>query len=180
MMDHMISMFIDNELDLNDKIEFVKIVHADGTFRDQTVDLLVQEKLIRSEVVKRIPQVKIDLKTRVALSWRPMALWGSTLAAALILLFFSFPSQMAPPNLYRFVIYQPDISHAEITGSFTAWQNIPLKRVGDTGYWEIMLKVPKGEHRFSYILDRRQRFSDPTVPGRELDDFGGENSILVI
>ncbi len=178
-MDHIISMFIDNELGLNDKIEFVSKVHADKAFRDQAIGLLEQEKFIRSDVVERTPQVKMHLKRSFALPlWRPMAALGSALAVALIILFFSVPSEITPQTPHRFVIYRPDVSHAEITGSFTKWQNLPMQRVGDMGYWEITLDVPKGEHRFIYILDGQQRFPDPTLPGRERDDFGGENSIL--
>jgi hypothetical protein len=52
--------------------------------------------------------------------------------------------------------------------------------MGDSGYWEVTLNLPAGEHRFSYILEGKQRLSDPTIMTRELDDFGGENSILEV
>ena len=180
-MDHIISMFVDNELDLDEKIEFVSKVHDEKAFRDQAIELLEQEKLLRSDVVGRIPQVKLHLKRSfVPPSWRPMAAMGAALAVALIIWIFSVPSEINNQILHRFVIFRPDISHAEISGSFTHWQNRPMHKVGDTGYWEITLDVPKGEHRFIYILDGRQRFPDPTLPDREKDDFGGENSILSV
>jgi len=161
-MDHIISMFLDNELGLDDKIDFISKVHGDKTFRDQTVELLEQEKFLRSDVVERTPQIKLPLKKSFVMPlWRPIA-------------------AISPQTIHRFVIYRPDISHAEISGSFTNWQNRPMDRVGDTGYWEITLNVPKGEHRFIYILDGQQRFPDPTLPDREEDDFGGENSILSV
>jgi len=62
--------------------------------------------------------------------------------------------------------------------SFTRWKRIPLKPTGSSGYWEVSLTIPEGEHRFTYILLGQQRISDPRVPTREKDDFGGENSIL--
>ena len=80
----------------------------------------------------------------------------------------------------RFVIYRPDVSQVKITGSFTDWQIIPMRKIGDSGYWEITLTLPEGEHRFTYILEGSQRFADPTIPIREQDDFGGENSILLV
>lgn len=56
MKDHLISLFIDNELDLEEKIEFVEIVHNDTSFKDETVELLIQEKFLRTEMVaKRYP-----------------------------------------------------------------------------------------------------------------------------
>ena len=57
---------------------------------------------------------------------------------------------------------------------------LAAKEVGESGYWEIFLDVPEGEHRFAYILDGQHQVADPTVPMRETDDFGGQNSILVL
>jgi len=181
MMDQVISLFIDNELGLNGKMEFVKKVHTDKAFMDQTVSLLEQETLLRSHVVERTPQVRMARKRSYHLPlWRPTAVLGSALAAALIIWLYFVPSKVTLETPYRFVIYQPHISRAEITGTFTHWRNLPMKRTGEKGYWEITLPVPKGEHRFIYILDGKQRFPDPTIASREQDDFGGENSILSI
>ena len=181
MMDYLISMFIDNELNADEKIEFVKKVHGDKAFKDESIELLHQEKLIRSEVVERVPPVELEVTRRfVHPTLYPMGLFASALAAAIVLLFFFLPAQEDPPIPYRFVIYQPDVSRAEITGSFTEWKVIPLNRTGSSGYWEITFNLPKGEHRFTYILNGHQRFADPTILTREKDDFGDENSILMI
>ncbi|SPD75191.1 1,4-alpha-glucan branching enzyme [uncultured Desulfobacterium sp.] len=180
-MNNIISMFLDNELDLDDKMEFVTKVHEDKAFKDQTIELLQQEKLLCSDVVERSPEVRLPVKSgRFVPLWRPFAAFGAAIATALIIWMVSVPSEITPQTLHRFVIYRPDVSHAEISGSFTQWHNLPMERVGNTGYWEITLGVPRGEHRFVYILDGQQRFTDPTVPDREKDDFGGENSILSI
>jgi len=40
------------------------------------------------------------------------------------------------------------------------------------------LELPEGEYRFSYIVEGGRRLTDPTIAVREIDDFGGENSIL--
>ena len=53
MKDFLISSYIDDELDLDEKIEFVEAVHEKADFKDETVDLLHQEKLVRDEVVER-------------------------------------------------------------------------------------------------------------------------------
>jgi 1,4-alpha-glucan branching enzyme len=107
-------------------------------------------------------------------------LFASALAAAVIVLLLFLPSQVTTSTPYRFVIYRPDVSRMEITGSFTAWQRVPMNRVESSGYWEATLDLTQGEHRFTYILDGRQSFPDPTVLTRERDDFGGENSILLV
>ncbi len=180
-MDSMISMFIDDELSIEDKIEFVERIHTDKALKEETGDLLRQEKLLRSAVVDRVPQVKLDLKRRFFLSLlRPINLLVAALAAAVIILFLFMPWRMDSSIPYRFVIYRPDVSRAEITGSFTDWRRVSMKRVGETGYWEITLNLPKGEHRFTYILEGHRSFADPTIQAREQDDFGGENSILPV
>ena len=46
MKDYLISSYIDDELDLDEKIEFVETVSEKVSFKDETVDLLLQEKLI--------------------------------------------------------------------------------------------------------------------------------------
>ena len=81
---------------------------------------------------------------------------------------------------HRFVLFQPDVSRVEITGSFLGWEAVPMRRSGASGYWEVVLEVPAGEHRLCYILEGDRRIPDPTIPIREKDDFGGENSILAV
>jgi hypothetical protein len=177
----MISMFIDDELEIDDKIAFVERVHKDRTFKDESIDLLHQEKVLRAEVVDRAPPVTIPVRKKFFFPLvRPMALFASGVAAALIIMFLSLPSQVETSAPYRFVIHQPGVTQVEITGSFTDWRKIPLKKLGSSGYWEITLSVPQGEHRFTYILEGHQRIADPTVLAREKDDFGGENSILYV
>jgi hypothetical protein len=181
MQDYLISMFIDDELDLDNKIEFVETVHEDRNFKAETVGFLQQEKMIRSEVVTEVPSVKVQLKEKTGFPlWRPMAIFASGLAAALILFFFAQPPKEQLSMAHRFVIYQPGVEQVEITGSFTDWRTLPMNRAGSGDYWEITIDVPAGEHRFSYILEGDQRLADPTIMIREKDDFGGENSILEV
>ena len=181
MQDYLISMFIDDELDLDNKIEFVETVHADRNFKDETVGFLRQEKVICAEVVDHIPPVKVQLKEKAGFPlWRPMTIFASGLAAALILLFVIQPPKEPLSTAHRFVIYQPGVEQVEITGSFTDWRSLPMTRAGAGDYWEITIDVPVGEHRFSYILEGDQRLADPTILIREKDDFGGENSILEV
>jgi hypothetical protein len=174
-------MFLDDELGLDDKIEFLEKVHADKAFKDETIELLRQEKLIRADVVDHVPSVDFKIKRRYFYPiLRPVGLIASTVAAVIIILFFVVPSRINTAVPYRFVIYRPDANQVEITGSFTAWKRIPMRRMGSSGYWEITLNLSKEEHRFTYILEGRQSFADPTVLTREHDDFGGENSILFV
>lgn len=180
-MDYMTSMFIDDELVIEDKIEFVEKVYEDKAYKDEAIELLHQEKLIRSEVVARVPPLALKVRKRIIYSLlRPMALFASGVAVALIIWFAATPAHVSTSKHHRFIMYQPQASKAEIAGSFTQWRRVPMKKIGSSGYWEIVLEVHQGEHRYTYILEGHKRFADPTILTRERDDFGGENSILLV
>ena len=182
MKDYLISRYIDDELDLDEKIEFVETVNEQVTFKDEAVDLLRQEKLVRGKVVDRTPEVVFPEKQPFFIPlWRPAGMFAVGLAAALLVMFFVTPRQELPLlTMHRFVLYQPDVKQVEITGSFLDWAAVPMKRSGTSGYWEAVLEVPAGEHRLCYIIEGRKRIPDPTILIREKDDFGGENSILAV
>jgi len=182
MKDYLISSFIDDELNLDEKIEFVETVHEQMAFKDDAVDLLHQEKQIRREVTDRVPAVTLREKHRFSIPfWRPAGIFAAGLAAALLVMFFVTPQQKQMIlTSHRFVLYQPDANRVEITGSFLGWKAVAMKKTGTSGYWEAVLEVPAGEHRLCYIIEGRKRIPDPTIPIREKDDFGGENSILAV
>ena len=182
MKEYLISSYIDDELELDEKIEFVETVHGQEAFKEEAIDLLQQEKLIRGEVVDRTPAVAIPERRRFTIPfWRPAGMFAAGLAAALLVIIFVTPRQDLPVlTRHRFVLYQPDVEQVEITGSFLNWSAVPMKRSGSSGYWEAVLEVPPGEHRLCYIIEGRKRIPDPTILIREKDDFGGENSILAV
>jgi hypothetical protein len=181
MKDYMISMFIDDEMNIDEKIEFVETVHADAAAKDETIGLLQQEKLIRDRVVERIREAEVGRRPALSLQfWKPAAAFMAGLAAALVIVFFAQPEPKIVAVPYRFVIYQPDASQVELTGSFTDWNTIPMKKMGSSGYWEATVDLYPGEHHYSYLLEDGRRIPDPTILTREKDDFGGENSILDI
>lgn len=182
MNDHLISLYIDDELDLDDKIVFVETVHEDKKYKDDAVDLLRQEKLIRADVVGRLPapSIREPRKPWSLKLLRPFAAAAAGLAAAAVVWLTFWPSPEPALRPWRFVIYQPDAQGVELAGSFSGWKRIPLKHAGGSGYWEITLDLPEGDHRFSYIVEGGRRIADPTIAVREADDFGGENSILSV
>ena len=92
MKDYLISMFIDNELDLDEKIDFVETVHGEQTFKDEAIDLLEQEKLLYGEMVHQMPQIHMPVKkepeSRFFYPWlRPVALFSAGLALGAAVLF---------------------------------------------------------------------------------------------
>ncbi len=49
---------------------------------------------------------------------------------------------------------------------------------GEASFLTGFLSLPEGEHRYTYILEDGHSFADPTIPARETDDFGGQNTII--
>ena len=127
------------------------------------------EKDLRAEVVEQVSRVHVHSRQGRPChgSFRPVHFVAASLAAAaaLFMVLLSGPcirmSDRAEP--YRFVIYRPDVSRAEIVGRFTGWERVPMQRVGSSGYWEISLDIGPGEHRYVFILDGATRVPDPTA-----------------
>ncbi|MFT5729324.1 MAG: hypothetical protein ACI8PB_003489 [Desulforhopalus sp.] len=186
--DHLISMYLDNELSLGQKCHFVKKVHNEVNFYNNAVDFLEQEKVLHTVLCQKAPVTK-PLKK---LPSRAIRMTGQAMAAVLILAlsfigghYMQEPQQTISLNqdrdIYRrFVIHQKETNQVEIVGSFTHWEKVPLVRSGKEGYWEVTLKLPSGEHRYSFVINGIQHRPDPTVEDREMDDFGSSNSILQI
>ena len=184
-MNEKISMFIDDELMLDEKIMFVEAIKENPSFTAEAIELLNIENQIRLDVVERVPQIEFLrpglLEKATSFFKQPLGWTVTALAVAIVaLLLTTMPSSEAVSKQNRFVIYKPQASRVEIAGSFTNWKRISMQRIGDSGYWELTMALPEGEHHFTYILGGRQRFADPTILTRELDDFGGYNSILYV
>jgi len=183
-MDYLASMYIDNEMDLEEKRLFVEKVRRDGSFYTETLDLLAQEKQLRE--LPELPPLAGEIAWRpsvgtvLARLFKPLGFATAGFAAALLLLFSFFQPPATTACSNRFVLFEPAARQVELAGSFTGWQRVDLHPVGSSGYWEISLPVPFGEHRFTYILDGNRQMADPTLPASEKDDYGGENSILTV
>ncbi len=190
-MDHYISMYIDDELSLDEKILFVKFLSSDRIYVDDTLSMIEQEKSLHSV---------INHKFKGSVTAKPkkggyLSKAGLAIAASLILFFsvlvgvnyysedktqLQVTSELNQSTTHRFVIYLQDSSQVEILGSFTDWQKVPLHPTGTDGYWEVNLELPKGEHRYTFVVDNEKLMPDPTISARESDDFGSINSILVV
>lgn len=179
-----ISQFIDDELDLDEKEQFVRAVQASREYAAEALALLEQEKWLRAGPREAAPpEIRFaePFGFRLRRWMAPLAAFAAGAAVAAVLWVFLIPvsgGQALRPH--RFVLYRPEAARVEITGSFTGWRSLPMRRTGGAGYWEITLDLPAGEHRFSYIVEGGKPLADPTVAQREQDDFGGENSILEV
>ena len=190
-MEHFISMYIDNEMSLEEKILFIMHIRGNKAYTDDAVSMLEQEKTLQAAVLQPVPEAAVPLLH----ARKHMHSLGIGLAACILLVvsfllgtnfsWFNDPSlrftTLMPATVeHRFVLFQQGSSQVEIAGSFTEWQKVPLTPTGSEGYWEITLEVPSGEHRYSFIIDESKRIPDPTVASKESDDFGSINSVLYV
>ena len=90
-MDYLGSMYIDNELDLEEKVQFIEKIHSEQEFYQQTVDLLVQEKQLRTVPEKLLipveTRIRFDLKNWFGKIFRPLVYAGAGFAFASLVLF---------------------------------------------------------------------------------------------
>ncbi len=185
MNDHLISLYIDNELNLAEKIDFVEVVHGNRTFKEDAVALLNQERLLRDDLVTHMPSTKWPVQGQ---TWRimPFVPWRRLLAGAVAvmlaigLVLMNYGSGPGQGKEQRFVLYRPGAENLAIVGSFTGWNPLPMTKIGTSGYWSITLQLNPGEHHYSYLLEDGLQIADPTIPLRESDDYGGENSIIQV
>lgn len=183
-MDYLASMYIDNEMNLTEKKCFIDKIRSDASFYTQTLELLDQEKLVRE--LPAMPPAPFEKSWRppfravIARMFKPLVFATAGFGAALLIFSSALLHPPATVHDNRFVLYEPAARNVELAGSFTGWQRVAMQPVGNSGYWELRLRVPSGEHRFAYILDGDRRVADPTLPASEKDDFGGKNSILKV
>lgn len=183
-MDYLASMYIDNEMNLDEKKIFVKKVKKEESFYRQTLDLLSMEQLLRQKPIMpdSIEEKKGNLKEHFEMSYFTKMSGYISAGLAIVVLFFIplYFSSMDETSSKRFVLYEPAATSVELIGSFTDWHGLAMKKLGKSGYWEIQLELSAGEYRYSYVLDNERYILDPTLPASESDDFGGQNSILKV
>ncbi|MCD8554937.1 hypothetical protein [Seleniivibrio sp.] len=180
--DLLISQYIDNELSLEEKAEFVKEINIDDAFCAETLSMLDSELLMAGMIPDAPPVPEIKPKRGRILT--PASVMSFTaLAASLLVAFkvFMFTPEAAqqPTDRYRFVIHVPEAQHVALAGSFSDWQSIDMRPVGN-GYWQVSVPLEKGEYTYTYILDGKIKIADPASPAKQVDDFGGENSVITI
>ena len=194
MNDHLISLFIDNELTLQEKIDFIEAVADNKQFSESARELLRQEQTLRaalaeaqsvSQMAAQPLPAPAPVRVRGGRQVRAVSFAGGFVLACCLAALFPFVRYPAAPvvsgdETYRFVLYLPDAGEASVIGTFSDWSPIPMEKVGNTGYWTLKMQLPPGEYRYSYLIEQHTRIYDPTVLDRETDDFGGENSILHI
>lgn len=81
-------------------------------------------------------------------------------------------------RLVHFTIERPQATKVELSGSFTSWMPVSLKRTGKT--FSIELSVPPGTHQYGFLIDGKDWYLPPEATGVIDDGFGRKNATLII
>jgi hypothetical protein len=139
-----------------------------------------------------------------AILWRPA--WSAGIAA-LLLLFMSLSlwytatwniadmestmpageiparqivEQTADHVMMRFVYVDSNAESIAVAGDFSDWEPISLNRQtfnGDVA-WTGIIPLPRGEHRYMFIVDGEQWTTDPLAHHQVNDGFGNKNAVI--
>ena len=78
-----------------------------------------------------------------------------------------------------FVTLYPRAKSVQVAGDFNNWQPAAttMNRVGDSGVWQIKMKLPHGTYRYRLVVDGQWQ-QDPYNERTELNPYGEYNSII--
>jgi hypothetical protein len=85
-----------------------------------------------------------------------------------------------PLVLHQFTFYQKGLKSIALVGEFNDWNadSTALNQVSE-GVWTVTLRLRPGVYEYQFILDGKDRVTDPTMP-QASNDFGSPNSVVTV
>ncbi len=122
----------------------------------------------------------------VVLRMRPV--WSLALAAAVLLVMLLPLWEPGPADvgdeegIAQFVARFPGARSVAVVGSFTDWRagSIALEDPDHDGVWHGDVVLPTGMHEYMFVVDGERWVADPLAGRYVEDDFGRENSVLIV
>lgn len=92
------------------------------------------------------------------------------------------PDQARPAAPVQFVLVAPGARTVAVVGDFNDWDPTatPLSTVGRGELWSVIVPLPPGRHRYSFLVDGSRWVADPTAPLAADDDYGTPNSVVTV
>jgi len=80
-----------------------------------------------------------------------------------------------------FVTLYPRAKSVQIAGDFNNWQpaTSPMERVGESGIWQVKMKLPQGTYRYRLVVDGQWQ-QDPYNERTEMNPYGEYNSVVEV
>jgi len=84
--------------------------------------------------------------------------------------------------LVRFEVEAPDARRVALAGSFNEWSDssIVFTRGSASGVWAVTVALPPGRYQYLFVIDGERWMPDPAAHAQVEDEFGQENSLLVV
>ena len=81
-----------------------------------------------------------------------------------------------------FVLRAPGATRVSVVGDFNNWDAnaTPMAHGGSGDLWVLSVRLPRGVHLYSFVLDGSEWRPDPSAPLAADDSFGGHNSVIVV
>lgn len=85
-----------------------------------------------------------------------------------------------PLVVHQFTYYQKGLQSISLVGEFNDWSadSTSMMEVSP-GVWTVSLRLRPGVYEYQYILNGKQRVTDPTMP-QTSSDFGSPNSVVTV
>jgi hypothetical protein len=65
-----------------------------------------------------------------------------------------------------------------VAGTFSGWERVPMRRVGNE--WRVELNLAPGVHEYAFVAADGTWFVPEGTPGRKPDGFGGHVAVVII
>ena len=122
-----------------------------------------------------------------SLTLRVRPAWSLALAAAVALVTL-FPLREGGPvldeqeGIAQFVGRFPGARSVHVVGSFNDWRTgtIALEDRDHDGVWRAVLVLPAGAYEYMFVVDGERWVPDRLAERQVADDFGRENSIVIV
>ncbi len=89
-------------------------------------------------------------------------------------------SEDAPKKRITFKYLAPEAQSVFLAGSFNNWSETASNmKKGNNGIWSTTLNLLPGEYEYLFIVDGEWK-TDPTCEQRNLNRYGGYNSLLIV
>jgi 1,4-alpha-glucan branching enzyme len=81
-----------------------------------------------------------------------------------------------------FVLRAPGATCVSVVGDFNNWdaEATPMAHSGSGDLWVLNVRLPRGVHLYSFVLDGSEWRPDPSAPLAADGSFGAHNSVIVV
>jgi hypothetical protein len=149
------------------------------------------ESRVMAEIHRPAPslarRVSAWLATPHAITFRVRPVWSLAFAAAAAVLTLFYARDVGPQlgeheGIAQFVGRFPDARSVHVVGTFNDWRpgTIALQDLDNDGVWTATVVLPAGTYEYMFVVDGERWVPDHLADRLVADDFGRENSVVIV